>query len=104
LALSGDLGPDLVPGIEEVLDGLLRERTPRVVVDFEHVGHVASDVICVLVGYASRFRAHGLDLRLCAIPAKVQDVLGFLRRQELVAVFEDRAAALAAEAPPKNPD
>lgn len=74
----------------------LLEDDPRVVLDLGAVQTMDSGGLGTLIGLVASARRGGGDLKLCNLSKKVDDVLRLTKLAEVVAIFPDESAALAA--------
>ena len=90
----------------DYLDDLLQEGAPTVLLDFSGINHVDSTGLGELVGYLQRFSEQGRRLALLRPHRRIHNLLKLTKLDEVFAIYDDRAQALAdlglAESPPKS--
>ena len=78
-------------GIESVLDD-----TSFLVLDLAGVEFIDSSGLGLLVRMLNRARIAGGDLRICAVPPRVKEILRVTRLEQVLVPYESAAAAIAA--------
>ena len=98
-ALSGDAmgGPDGTVLLDK-LHALRAAGTTRVVVDLGGVAHMNSSGLGMLIGALTSSRNAGGDLRLAAVPGRVQTLLSVTRLGDVFETFDTAEAAVASYA------
>ncbi len=99
-APDGDLEEGSRTKLQRTLEALIAKGNTRLVVDLRHVAYIDSAVWGDLAAAATRGRAAGGDLRLCAMSGELLTILTMTRLSSVVAVFPTRDAAVVFEEKP----
>jgi anti-anti-sigma factor len=82
--------------IGEQLNALIAEaETPKLVLDFTHVGHMSSSALGMLITLHKRIRQRDGELRLCCIQPTIYEVFVITRLNEIFQICQTREEALA---------
>ncbi|MFQ5817079.1 MAG: STAS domain-containing protein [Terriglobia bacterium] len=103
LELSGrlTLGPDCA-ALDQRVEELGTAGTRAVLLHCEKLSAIDSQGIKLLVQATSRLREQGGRLTLCALPARVREVLQITRLLEVLETFPSEAEALASFKPARG--
>ena len=81
--------------LQQEIDRLL-EETPFIVLDLARIEFIDSSGLGLLVRLHNRARLAGGDLRLCAVPPRLKEILRVTRVQQILPPYESTGAAIAA--------
>ncbi len=70
-------------------------ESPRIVLDFQNVGHMSSSALGMLITLHKRIRDKGGQLRLCSIQPSIEEIFVITRLSEIFDISESRPEALA---------
>ncbi len=93
-APDGDLEEGSRTKLQRTLEALIAKGNTRLVVDLGHVAYIDSAVWGDLAVAATRARAAGGELRLCAMSGELLTILTMTRLSSMVAVFPTREDAV----------
>jgi anti-sigma B factor antagonist len=95
LALSGEIDLHTSPKLREALQGLLKEKTARLLVDLAEVSYMDSSALATLIEYLRDSSSYAGKLALCNLQPRVKVVFELVRLNELFRIFPTREEALA---------
>lgn len=102
LALGGRLDLDSAATLQLAVEDLLGAGARHVLLDASQLGYLSSAGLEVLVSLATTLQARG-SLRLCGLGAAARETIAAAGQGQRLAMFADRAAALAS-LPQAQPD
>lgn len=96
---NGDLNAASGAELKRTLEDLLAKGNTRLVVDMERVAYVDSVAWGELAIAATRVRAAGGELRVCAMSEELLAILTMIRLSRVMAVFPTREQAVVFSQP-----
>ncbi len=106
LWLRGELDPESVPALEELIGNLTARGDLRLGLDMSRLTHIHSSALDSLVEQASRLEALGGGMRILAPTEEVREVVELLALQHCLpmdASFRDHLRQLAFPQPEREP-
>lgn len=101
LSVDGEIDTLTAPSLQRAIAELFADPADTVlVIDLSAVGFLASSGLAVLIRAAQQAAERGVRLRLVARPRAVRRPLEVTRSDQLFALYDDPAAALAARIDP----
>jgi anti-sigma B factor antagonist len=94
LELDGRVDSNTVSTLHEVLNRRIDQDTSNIVVDLSQVTYISSAGLRELVAALKRVRKRGGDLRLCAPPMRVTEVIELTGLNSLFEIFDDQTMAV----------
>ena len=70
------------------LDGVLKERSPAVLIDLTHINYVDSTGLGELVGYLQRFTRQGRSLALANPHQRVRALLKLTKLDDIFSIYD----------------
>jgi anti-anti-sigma factor len=98
LRLKGQLDAHTFPSLQKELEGLADSDDPRVVLDCESLDYISSAGLGVLKKMTREFRGREGDIRLSALPPKIDNVVNLLGFSQVIRVFKATDDAVASYA------
>jgi anti-sigma B factor antagonist len=90
--------------LARALDAVINSPEPYIVLSLEGVNFIDSGGLGLLLRFVNRIRAARGRLTLCAVPAKVSDVLRMTRLQDVFEAYNTEGEAIAASYEPAASD
>ena len=87
LSLKGQLDAHTFPSLQKELEGLAGGDEPRVVLDCQDLEYISSAGLGVLKKMTREFRGRDGDIRLAALPPKINNVVDLLGFNQVIKVF-----------------
>ncbi len=81
---------------EQISSLIADEVSPRLLVDFTHVGHLSSSALGLMLKHRKQIREKDGVLALCNIQPQIYEVFTITRLNEMLTIKESRSEALAA--------
>lgn len=98
LVLGGRLDIDSAATLQLAVDDLMAGGARHLLLDATRLGYLSNAGLEVLVGLAERLKSAG-SLRLCGLGPAALEAVAAAGQSQRLAIFPDRAAALAGHAP-----
>jgi anti-anti-sigma factor len=95
LAVQGEVDSSTAPELEEALDGLFKQGTYRVILDFERVSFVSSAGFGILIHARDVVLKHGGGLVFAGTTARVREIFDLLGISSFLRFAPDLGGALA---------
>ena len=96
LPLEGEVDLNVSSQVASAIDALVRERTPRLVVDLSRVTYIDSSGLAVLIGGMQKVEDYGGIFALAGICEDVRSILETARLDQFFVTYPHVDAALAA--------
>lgn len=103
LVVVGELDVATAPRLRQEAQRLAHDGAPSVVLDLSAVEFLDSTGLGVIVGILKRIRTHGGELRLAGAPEQVRRVFEITRIDDILPMYPDVDAAVAAGRPVPGP-
>lgn len=87
LSLKGQLDAHTFPSLQKELEGLAEGNEPRVVLDCQDLEYISSAGLGVLKKMTREFRDRQGDIRLAALPPKINNVVSLLGFDQVIQVY-----------------
>lgn len=95
LALEGYLDAHTAPQFESAIQDQIDKGNLRLIVDGGDLSYISSAGLGVFMGFVEELREGGGDLKICSLPANVQEIFDLLGFTNLFHVEPDVEAAEA---------
>jgi anti-anti-sigma factor len=95
LSLKGQLDAHTFPQLQKELEGLVDNDDARIVLDCESLDYISSAGLGVLKKMTREFRGKEGDIRLSALPPKIDNVVNLLGFSQVIKVFKGTDEAIA---------
>ena len=92
---AGDIDSSTAPTLQQRLDELLSKDVHNFVLDLSRVGFIDSTGLAAVVRLYKRVRIGEGDVRLAAVPPRVQEVLDLTRLSQVFEIFPTAVEAAA---------
>ncbi|MEO0452907.1 MAG: STAS domain-containing protein [Verrucomicrobiota bacterium] len=99
LSLKGDIDLHQSPGLRAILQDLIKERCPALVIDFKEVGYIDSSGLATLVEYYQGCRSYSGEVALAELNQRVQSVFDLVRLGEVFKIHKSLEEAKASILP-----
>ena len=96
VSMNGDADLATVPAFQELMRAKMKEKQPRLVVDFSEVTVVNTPVWAVVVEYYQHSRKEGTEIALAAMQDRVAASFNIVRLGDLIPHFATVEEALSA--------
>jgi anti-sigma B factor antagonist len=104
VAVTGELELATAPRLRQQVVSIVGGGRCHLMIDLSAVDFVDSVGLGVVVGALKRARTRGGDLVVVGVSARIYELFEITRLDEIIAIFPDVAAALAAVGPAPNAD
>ena len=88
LSLKGQLDAHTFPSLQEKLESVVSDGSPRVVLDCEKLEYISSAGLGVLKKMTREFRGLDGDIRLAQLPPKIDNVVNLLGFSQVIQVYK----------------
>ncbi len=95
LALEGDIDMHRSPEVKEMLEPLITQKIPRILVDFSSVNYIDSSGLATMIETLQRIQSYGGKFAIFGLRESVRAVFEIARLDQIFKVFSDEAAAVA---------
>ena len=87
LSLSGEIDMHSSPLLREKLLGLIRDRPPKLIVNFSKVSYIDSSGIATFVEGLKHMKAYNGRLQLSEIPAPIMEIFSFSKLDKVFEIY-----------------
>lgn len=103
IRLTGAIEPCSFGNLEAVLNKLISEGCPYIILECRDVAQFGTVELKQLLNFAHHARACGGDLKCVGLPQKVRQIASLIANGDLMDCYDEIAAALAAFQNPRVP-
>jgi len=86
LNLKGDIDLHHSPKLRELLQSKVKEKCPKLLLDFSEVGYIDSSGLATLVEYYQGSRTYSGKICLAVLSARVKSVFDLVRLSEIFSI------------------
>jgi anti-sigma B factor antagonist len=100
ITIAGRLDAATAPDLYRMLETLFQEGRYRIVLDMEHLNHISSAGLRVLIEARKRAREwkltdlEGGDIRIANLPPRIKEVFELTGLHDLFAIYDDQTEAV----------
>jgi len=95
LVLDGEIDLHRSPEIKQLLQPLIINKTPRILLDLSQVSYIDSSGLAVFIEAFQQVIAYGGSLRLFGLQESVRSIFSIARLDQVFEIFPDAASAQA---------
>lgn len=95
LSLFGEVDASNSVILDEAIQELVDEGAQSIIVDGEKLDYISSAGLGVFMSYLEDFTEKGISMKICGLTPKVFEVFKILGLDQLIPIYQDRAAAFA---------
>lgn len=95
LSLSGEVDASNSVILDEAIQELVATGSKSLVVDGTNLEYISSAGLGVFMSYLEDFQEKGISMKICGLTPRVYEVFRILGLDQLIPIYQDRAAAIA---------
>jgi len=95
-SVSGEIDITTSPDLRKVFDRLIKEKTPKIVLNLSEVNYIDSSGLATLVESLQRLKGHGGKLKLTNLSGKVKSLFEITKLERLFEIFPEEEKAVEA--------
>ena len=95
LALEGEIDLHRSPQVKEMLEPLVAQKLPRILLDFSAVTYVDSSGLATMIETLQRIQGYGGKFAMFGLRGSVRGIFEIARLDQIFRIFSDEAAAVA---------
>lgn len=94
LSLYGEVDASNSVILDEAIQELIAAGSKSILVDGKNLEYISSAGLGVFMSYLEDFQEQGVSLKICELTPRVFEVFRILGLDQLIPIYQDRAAAL----------
>lgn len=95
LSLFGEVDASNSVILDEAIQELVEKGAQSIIVDGTNLDYISSAGLGVFMSYLEDFNDKGITMKICGLTPKVYEVFKILGLDQLIPIYQDRAAASA---------
>jgi anti-sigma B factor antagonist len=95
LALEGEIDLHRSPQVKELLEPLVAQKVPRILLDFSAVTYIDSSGLATIIETLQRIQSYGGKFAMFGLRDSVRSIFEIARLDQIFRIFPDEAAAVA---------
>ncbi len=96
LSLFGEVDASNSVILDEAIQELVASGIKSLLIDGKNLEYISSAGLGVFMSYIEDFQDQGISMKICELSPRVFEVFRILGLDQLIAIYPDRASALAA--------
>ena len=95
LSLHGEVDASNSVILDEAIYELVQEGAKIIIIDGKNLEYISSAGLGVFMSYLEDFQENQIHMKICDLTPKVYEVFKILGLDQLIPIYQDRAAAFA---------
>jgi anti-sigma B factor antagonist len=95
LSLFGEVDASNSVILDEAIQELVADGATSIIIDGEKLDYISSAGLGVFMSYLEDFSEKEISMKICSLSPKVYEVFKILGLDQLIPIYQDKAAAFA---------